>query len=133
VSTPAVQRVSIEVPEVGHLAPHESTVERYAVAAAQIEGGRGGWGSNMRAALSAVLYRVALALPQGDEPARGAAVPVPTDDEDEAARIAWRLADVTGWPKWMQVPALGNDITPVVRRVIEAVDAHRASEGRRSS
>ncbi len=49
------------------------------------------------------------------------------DRDDDAAQVAWRVADVAGWPKWMQVPALGHSITPVVRRVIDAVDAHRAS------
>jgi len=47
------------------------------------------------------------------------------DADDEAARVARRVAEVSGWPEWMQAPALGRDITPVVRRVIEAVDAHR--------
>lgn len=43
--------------------------------------------------------------------------------DDIAARLAWRVADVSGWPEWMQAPALGHDMTPVVRRVLDALDA----------
>lgn len=40
------------------------------------------------------------------------------DVQQLAEQFAHRCASVSDWPDWMQVPALGHDITPVVARVL---------------